>query len=433
MKFYNINQPAEKVSFRQAVLQGAASGQGLYFPEQIPALPRGFPEGAGASSLAHLAVPLLQPFVEDDLTHDELSDVCHSAFNFPVPLKQLEKQLFVLELFHGPSLAFKDVGARFLSEVLKKFSRHLRRRITVLVATSGDTGSAVAQGFHNVDGIDVVLLYPSGKVSSLQEKTLTTVGGNVQALEVEGAFDDCQKLVKQAFADDEVTSRMNLTSANSINIGRFIPQMVYYFWAWSQLAGSDNRKVVFSVPSGNYGNLSAGLMAWRMGLPVEYFVASSNVNRVFPDYLDSGEYRPRQAVRTISNAMDVGNPSNFVRIAEMFGHDPCRVRERVRYHVSDDRQTRDAISQVYREDGYVLDPHGAVGYLGCRHHLQPGETGVFLETAHPAKFKDTVDPCIEDEVALPPYLSEMMSKPGRSVPMPAHYESFRDWLLSHAD
>jgi len=430
MNFYNINKPSEKVSFRQAVLQGAASGKGLFFPERIPSISGKTLEAMSGMELFRIAREVLQPFVEDDFSEEDLSDVCRSAFNFPIPLAPLADRLYSLELYHGPSLAFKDVGARFLSQVLRKFSDHHTGDITVLVATSGDTGSAVAQSFLNVDGIRVVLLYPSGKVSKLQEQTLTAVGGNVQALEIDGTFDDCQKLVKQAFADEELTSRMTLTSANSINIGRFLPQAVYYFWAWAQLPSDQRDNILISVPSGNYGNLSAGLMAWKMGLPIRQFVASSNVNRVVPDYLETGKYEPRQAVRTLSNAMDVGDPSNFVRITELFDRDHSAVKRQVKYHVADDRQTRHAISRVYSGQGYTLDPHGAVGYLGCQAHQEPDQTALFLETAHPAKFYQTVESCIGEQISLPDYLKEMMSRPKNSLGFTADYGMFKKWLLS---
>jgi len=429
MKYYNINNHREKVSFRQSVLQGAASGKGLYFPERIPAFTREELVGMKGLDLPDLAARVLYDFVGDDFTPAGLSEICREAFNFPIPLVEVEDRVYGLELYHGPSLAFKDVGARFLSEVLKRFSGELNGQITVLVATSGDTGSAVAQSFLNVEGIRVVLLYPSGKVSKLQEKTLTAVKGNVQALEVEGSFDDCQRLVKQAFADEDLASRMTLTSANSINVGRFLPQSVYYFWAWSQLDHKEQEDLIISVPSGNYGNLSAGLMAWKMGLPVKKFVASSNINRVVPDYLETGKYQPRQAVATLSNAMDVGDPSNFVRITEIFDHDHNAITEHVRYYVVGDDQTRQAIAEISSEKGYVLDPHGAVGYLGCKAHLEPGQTGIFLETAHPAKFYQTVEECIGDRITIPGDLQNVLNREKNSRLMKADYSEFKELLL----
>jgi threonine synthase len=429
MHFYNINKPSEKVSFRQSVLQGAASGKGLYFPERIPTISRKILDEMDRMELWQMAREVMQPFVEGDFSEKELEDVCRNAFNFPIPLVPVADRLYSLELYHGPSLAFKDVGARFLSQVLRKFSDDQTGEITVLVATSGDTGSAVAQSFLHVDGIRVVLLYPSGKVSKLQEQTLTAVGGNVKALEIEGTFDDCQRLVKQAFADEELTSRMTLTSANSINIGRFLPQSVYYFWAWAQLPPEQRNNILVSVPGGNYGNLSAGLMAWKMGLPVRQFVASSNVNRVVPDYLETGTYEPRQSVRTLSNAMDVGDPSNFVRITELFDQDHSAVKRQVKYHVADDSQTRHAISQVYSHRGYILDPHGAVSFLGCQAHQEPGQTAVFLETAHPAKFQDAVQEAIGQSIDLPAYLRAIQDKEKQALRMPVDYKQFKNWLI----
>ncbi len=430
MKFYNINDKRETVSFKQAVLQGAASGKGLFFPSVIPKLSESFFKHIDEYNLHQIASDVLREYVSEDFSLDQLNDICKSAFNFPIPLTEIEPSLYALELYHGPSLAFKDVGARFLSEVFKKIASELNQKITVLVATSGDTGSAVAQSFYNVDGVDVVLLYPSGKVSKLQEKTLTTLGGNITALEVDGAFDDCQRLVKQAFNDEDVKSGKKLTSANSINVGRFLPQTIYYFWAWRQLPQKERENLVISVPGGNYGNLSAGLLANRMGLPVKRFVASSNINRVFPDYLESGEYKPRPAVRTLSNAMDVGNPSNFVRITELFHQDIDSLKKIVKSHVVTDEQTLEAISSVYSDSNYLLDPHGAVGYLGCKAHLKPGEAGIFVETAHPGKFRDSVEQAINETIDLPEYLNKVQKKEKQAIKISADYKEFKGWLLS---
>ncbi|MFW5944500.1 MAG: threonine synthase [Bacteroidota bacterium] len=430
MEFYNINKPRETVSFRQAVLRGAGSNNGLYFPLEIKEKSRDFFDGIDGYSFVNLAAEVLHNFVEADFTPRDLKDICTRAFNFPIPLVRVNERIFSLELFHGPSLAFKDVGARFLAEVLKKIAEKEDEEITVLVATSGDTGSAVASSFYNVEGIRVVLLYPSGKVSTIQEKTLTTIGGNILALEVEGTFDDCQTLVKKAFADKETFEGKTLTSANSINVGRLLPQTVYYFWAWHQMDKAGRENVVVSVPSGNYGNLSAGVMAWKMGLPVKRFIAASNVNRVVPDYLESGEYKSRAAVRTLSNAMDVGDPSNFIRIREMFHDDHRQIRTIIHPFVADDDQTREGIRDLYAAANYTADPHGAIGYLGCRNMIRRHETGVFLETAHPAKFKDIVEESIQTEVDLPNYLKEIQDKPKLATRMPADYQEFKQWLLA---
>lgn len=431
MRFYNINDRKETATFREAVLQGTAGGNGLYFPTSLTAKDGAFFGEINGYGFTELATDVLYDFVKEDFTRGELQDICGRAFNFSLPLKQVDPYIYALELFHGPSLAFKDVGARFLAEVLKKIAEKETREITVLVATSGDTGSAVARSFYDVEGIRVVLLYPSGKVSQLQEKTLTTLGGNVTAVEVEGTFDDCQKLVKRGFADQEAFGDKVLTSANSINVGRLMPQMVYYFWAWRQLENEQRDNMIFSVPSGNYGNLTAGVMAWKMGLPVKQFIAASNVNRVVPDYLQTGQYKPRPAVRTHSNAMDVGDPSNFVRIREMFGDDHKRISQLIQGFVADDEQTTEAIRNLHKKTGYTLDPHGAIGYLGCHDHLQEGETGVFLETAHPAKFPDVVEEAIGEAIDLPPYLREIQNKEKQALQMPADYREFKKWLLHH--
>jgi threonine synthase len=431
MKFYNINNKSETVSFSQAVLKGAAQNNGLYFPEAINTIDREFFDGIDKFFFSELATHVLYEFVREDFTRNELTEICSEAFNFSIPLMKVNNNIHSLELFHGPSLAFKDVGARFLAEVLKKIGEKENREIAVLVATSGDTGSAVARSFYNVEGIRVVLLYPSGKVSQLQEKTLTTLGRNIMPLEVEGTFDDCQSLVKNAFADRAAFKGKTFTSANSINVGRLLPQMVYYFWAWSQLNPTERENVVFSVPSGNYGNLSAGVMAWKMGLPVNRFIAASNVNRVVPDYLESGEYNPRGAVRTLSNAMDVGDPNNFIRIREMFGYNHQQVKDQIMGFVADDGKTRDAISRLYHKYGYTSEPHGAIGYLGCENLLDRDETGIFLGTAHPAKFKDIVEDTLRQEIEMPEYLKNIQNKEKLAEKMPADYQVFRDWLMKH--
>ncbi|MCF8335451.1 MAG: threonine synthase [Bacteroidales bacterium] len=429
MEFYNINNARETVSFRQAVLQGAGSDNGLYFPLEIRAKTRDFFRAMEGYPFPDLAAEVLYDFVMDDFIRQELKDICTRAFNFPIPLVRVSEQIYSLELFHGPSLAFKDIGARFLAEVLKKIAEKENEEITVLVATSGDTGSAVAKSFYNVEGIRVVLLYPSGKVSKIQEKTLTTLGGNILPLEVRGTFDDCQTLVKKAFADKDAFGGKTLTSANSINMGRLLPQSVYYFWAWYQLSKDERENLVVSVPSGNYGNLCAGVMAWKMGLPVKRFIAASNVNRVVPDYLESGAYKPRAAVRTLSNAMDVGDPSNFTRIREMFNDDHHKIKTLIRPFVADDDQTREGIRDLYAAGNYIADPHGAIGYLGCHDLIDREETGIFLETAHPAKFKDIVEESIQAEIELPDYLREIRDKPKQAVKMPADYGEFKHWLM----
>lgn len=430
MKFYNISDRNETVNFQEGVLRGAGTGKGLFFPARIPDINLDAMTNRSYDSLPELAAFVLDEYVKEDFSGNELYDICHAAFNFPIPLVEVEEKLFALELFHGPSLAFKDVGARFLSEVLRKIAIDKGQKITVLVATSGDTGSAVAKSFYEVAGVQVVLLYPSGKVSSLQEKTLTTLGQNIHALEVEGTFDDCQQLVKQAFDDKQLNQTLQLTSANSINIGRFLPQIVYYFWAWKQLNRVQQANTLFSVPSGNYGNLSAGILAQKMGLPVQQFIAASNVNRVVPDFLDSGDYVPRSSVSTYSNAMDVGNPSNFVRLKELFGGSLQTMRSLISSHIATDDEVLAAIAHLYAKHGYLADPHGVIGYLGAKKYAAGYSATIFLETAHPAKFKTTVEKAIPTEVELPDYLKDIQNKEKKATRMSAEFDSFKEWMLS---
>lgn len=428
MDFYNIEDKNEIKSFREAVLDGSGKKRGLLFPAYVPKLSKSALSALESISLPEMASELLYEYLNENFTKEEVLDICNKVFDFPVPLVKLEEKVLVLELFHGPSLAFKDFGARFLAEVLKKFASE-EEKITVLVATSGDTGSAVAQGFHGTEGVDVVLLYPSGKISPLQEKTLTTVNGNIYALEIEGTFDDCQRLVKTAFADDHLNQKLKLTSANSINVGRWLPQIVYYFHAWKQLSEEDKQNNIFSVPSGNYGNLSAGLLARKMGLPVEFFVASSNINKVIPDYLETGLYKPRQAVPTLSNAMDVGNPSNFSRILELFEGDYGSIKKVIKSHVVTDREVRETIKNVHEKFSYLLDPHGAVAYKGLKENCQGKRCGIFLETAHPGKFNETVEEITGEKLELPGFLKHAQEGEKNSTRMSNRYSDFKNWLL----
>ncbi|MEM7512783.1 MAG: threonine synthase, partial [Bacteroidota bacterium] len=363
------------------------------------------------------------------ISEDELCEIVNNTITFDAPIVSLDKETHVQELFHGPSLAFKDFGARFMAGLMGYFARQDQERLVILVATSGDTGGAVAAGFLGTPDIEVVILYPSGKVSHLQEKQLTTLGQNITALEIDGTFDDCQKLVKTAFLDKELTSAIKLTSANSINIARLIPQSLYYFRAYQKLVNKE-LPVVFSIPSGNFGNLTAGLLAQRMGLPIAKFIAATNVNDVVPQYLQSGEFAPKPSVQTISNAMDVGNPSNFVRMHDLFEgdwQDMCRL---IQGFAFDDQQTRDAIQDIYDTYKYVMDPHGAVGYLALRQFQQnyPACQGVILETAHPSKFLDVVEPVINRKVEIPARLSELADKKKESVEMDVDYQAFKEFL-----
>ena len=403
MKFYSTNNRNHRVSLREAVIQGLAPDNGLYMPDYIPQLPKGFIESLANKSFSEIAFEVANQLVGDDLPGGELRRIVDHTVQFDAPVVPVEKDIYALELFHGPTLAFKDFGARFMSQLLGYFADQQEKEITVLVATSGDTGSAVANGFLGVEGTRVVVLYPSGKVSDIQEKQFTTLGKNITALEVDGTFDDCQALVKSAFVDVDLKRQLFLTSANSINIARLIPQSFYYFQAYAQLA---DRKlpVVFSVPSGNFGNLTGGVLARRMGLPIERFVAATNANDIVPEYLHSKFFHPRPSVQTISNAMDVGNPSNFARLLDLFNNDHRAMSDEISGYSFTDSETASAMHFALRTFDYLMDPHGAIGYLGLkRYQEESGKqfAGVFLETAHPGKFKDVVERAVEGTMELP--------------------------------
>ncbi len=429
MKYYSTNNRTQSVSLRDAVLRGLAPDRGLYMPENFPVLSRGELDGLTGKSFAETGLLLAGKLFGEDIPSQVLEELTLSALNFDVPVVEVKEGISAVELFHGPTLAFKDVGARFMARMLGYFTGQIDGVIDVLVATSGDTGSAVANGFHRVDGVRVHVLYPSGKVSSLQEKQFTTLGDNISALEVDGTFDDCQRLVKEAFLDSDLTRALTLTSANSINLARFIPQSFYYFHAWASRTGN---RVVFSVPSGNFGNLTAGLVAREMGLPVDRFIAATNVNDIVPHYLLTGEYKPRPSVTTIANAMDVGDPSNFVRIRDLFGDRYERIKRHiVGYHYTDN-QIREAIGRVYRETGYILDPHGATAFLSAETYRQYHENEhlLFMETAHPAKFLETVEPLLGREIVMPERLEAFSIREKKALLIDKSYESFRDYLLA---
>ncbi|HVZ55135.1 MAG TPA: threonine synthase [Chitinophagaceae bacterium] len=428
MKYYSLNRQSPAVDFREATLRGQAPDGGLYFPEHIPVLEPVFFDQVRRMQPADIAFQVIRPYVGASIPDAELQEIAAQTVDFPMPLVQVNEQIYSLELFHGPTLAFKDVGARFMSRCLGYFSRRHSEKIIVLVATSGDTGGAVASGFYGVEGVEVVILYPSGKVSAVQEKQLTTLGRNIHALEVEGSFDDCQQLVKRAFADTELTSRMFLTSANSINVARWLPQQFYYFLAWKQWP--ESTLPVISVPSGNFGNLCAGMLAYSAGLPVRHFIAACNANDVVPSFLQTGNYAPRKAVATLSNAMDVGDPSNFIRILELFSHRLKDLREVLSGYTIDDDQTRATIRRIFRESGYLLDPHGAVGYLALEQYLKAhaGFRGFFLETAHPVKFFDVVEPVIGEVVPQPPSVQARMALTKQAEQMLPRYEILVDFL-----
>lgn len=430
MKFYSTNNRNHSLGFGAAVEKGLAADNGLYFPETIPTLSSDFINDLHTFSKEEIGVEVMRHFTSEDISIEELKRIVRETLDFDFPLKEVSKDVFSLELFHGPTMAFKDVGARFMSRSLRAIAE---RESVVLVATSGDTGSAVANGFYKIPGIKVVLLYPSGKISQIQEMQLTTLGENITALEVDGVFDDCQALVKKAFLDEELNKKLALTSANSINIARWLPQSIYYFLAVAEARRQGFEEVVFSVPSGNLGNITAGMVGAKMGLPVKKFIAATNMNKIVPDYLTSGVYSPVASVPTISNAMDVGAPSNFVRLTEMYGNSHEGITHDLEgYYLTDD-QTKKVMKRCYEENEYVLDPHGAIAYDAL---LKSGLTndktcGIFLETAHPAKFKDIVDDALDIDLPLPEKLKEIVNKKKTAVKMKNSYEDFEDFLRSN--
>ncbi len=423
MNYYDIKNPTHQVSLKEAVLKSISSDSGLYMPERIPVMPELFFANLHDMNLQEIAFEVSKAMLGDDIPDKALIKIVNEALSFPIPLKQLDDNLFVLELFHGPTLAFKDVGARFMAGLFQYFLQDDQRDVVILVATSGDTGSAVANAFFNKKGVKVVILYPSGKVSGLQEKQLTTMGGNITALEVDGNFDDCQRLVKLAFADKELNRHINLTSANSINFARLFPQSFFYFHALSQLSKA-HKPVTISIPSGNFGNLTSGLIAKKMGLPVQQFIAATNSNHVVPDYLKSGEYLPQQTIHTITNAMDVGNPSNFPRLLEIYRKQHKAVAADIQGYWFNDDKTREAMAEIQNKYNYQCDPHGAVAYAGLRASgLTNQQTGIFLETAHPAKFPDEVEKSTNQKVMVPAELMEILNLEKKSVKLPNSYDS----------
>jgi len=430
MLFYNTKDKKSKYSFKEAIIKGIAPQMGLFFPEMLPLLTETYLNELHKHPIQEVAFEVARSFIGDEIDKVSLQKIIDETLNFPLPLVKVEDNTYALELFHGPTCAFKDVGARFMSRCLNYFVKENSKPLTILVATSGDTGSAVANGFYGIDNIDVVILYPSGKVSMLQEKQLTTLGKNITALEINGNFDDCQALVKQAFMDNDLNSKMDLTSANSINIARLIPQSFYYFAAISQLPKNPGD-IFVSVPSGNFGNLTAGLLAKGMGLDIKKFIASTNVNKIVPEYLENGIFSPKASIQTISNAMDVGNPNNFPRILELYGSDLDAIRLDIAGFHYTDHETLQAMSHIYKKTGYVLDPHGAVGYLGLKNYMVKHHgTGIFFETAHPAKFGDVVEETIGLKVEIPESLKECLGKEKVSVVMEKDFEGFKEFLMS---
>ena len=431
MKYYSTNKKASDATLEEAVVRGLAGDKGLYMPRSIKTLPKSFYDEIENLSFQEIAFRVADAFFGEDIPADTLKHIVYDTLNFDTPVVKVKDNIYSLELFHGPTLAFKDVGGRFMARLLGYFIRKEgKKQVNVLVATSGDTGSAVANGFLGVEGIHVYVLYPKGKVSEIQEKQFTTLGQNITAIEVDGTFDDCQALVKNAFMDKELNEHMQLTSANSINVARFLPQAFYYFYAYAQMKKLGKAdKLVICVPSGNFGNITAGLFGKRMGLPVERFIAANNRNDIFYQYLKTGEYKPRPSVATIANAMDVGDPSNFARILDLYEGSHNAIASEISGETYTDEQIRETVQKTYEETGYLLDPHGACGYRALAEDLKPGENGVFLETAHPAKFLQTVEDIIGTEVKIPEKLQAFMRGTKQSVPMSKDFTSFKAYLL----
>ncbi len=431
MKYYSTNHKSPVVSFKEATIKGQAPDKGLYFPEQIPSLPEDLIKNINQFSKEEIAYRVIAPYVGDAIPKNELQQIVSETVSFDIPLVKINDTISSLELYHGPTLAFKDTGARFMSRCLGYFVKGENKKVTVLVATSGDTGGAVANGFYGVEGVDVVILYPSGKVSSVQEKQLTTLGKNIHALEVNGTFDDCQQMVKQAFADEDLNKQIFLTSANSINVARWLPQQFYYFFAYKQWADKENPPVI-CVPSGNFGNICAGILAHVSGLPVQHFIAACNANDVVPAFMQTQQYEPKKAVATISNAMDVGNPSNFVRILQIFNNEFVTLQKVLSSVSITDDETRATIKSVYQNQKYLLDPHGAVGYLALERYLKsnPNQKGIVLETAHPVKFFDVVEPVIGETIPLPASVAAQINAQKQSTKINVDAALLKDFLYS---
>lgn len=436
MKYYSLNKQSPVVDFEAATILGQAPDKGLYFPETIPQVSKELIGNIENYSNEAIAMEVIAPYIGDAIPKDVLEKIVSETVNFEIPLVKITDDIFSMELFHGPTLAFKDIGARFMSRCLGYFATHSsslsvsKENVTVLVATSGDTGGAVANGFYDVEGVEVVILYPSGKVSSVQEKQLTTLGKNIHALEVDGTFDECQQMVKAVFADEELNKKMKLTSANSINVARWLPQQFYYFYLWKQWKDKKNPPVV-TVPSGNFGNICAGLLAQQSGLPIKHFIAACNANDTVPEFLRSGNYHPKKAVPTISNAMDVGDPSNFIRIMEIFHQQIDGLKRTLNGYTISDDETKTTLISVFKEHNYLLDPHGAVAYTALQQYQaqNPNTKGVILETAHPVKFYDVIEPLINQTVPVPEVVAEQIKKEKVSSKIGANTYELKDFLL----
>ena len=429
MNYFSLNNNAPIATFETAVRKGLAPDKGLYFPEHIEPLEASFLDAIENYSNTEIAFQSIKQFICPEIPENDLKQIISETLSFDFPVVEIEEGISTLELFHGPTMAFKDVGARFMARCLGYFNKDNNEEVTVLVATSGDTGGAVASGFLGVKGVRVVILYPSGKVSHVQEKQLTTLGQNITALEVDGTFDDCQDIVKRAFLDDDLTEKMALTSANSINIARWMPQMFYFLFAYKQLK-SKNKPIVFSVPSGNFGNICAGMLAQKLGFPFAHFIASNNANNVVERYFKTNTYSPLPSIQTISNAMDVGNPSNFVRIQKLHDNNFETLKNNLTTYSFSDEQTKEALSAIYKGSGYIADPHGAVGYLGCKSYREknPAAQTIFLETAHPTKFLDVVEAVVPEKIALPPQIQAVIEKE-KSALFVEDYSQFKTFLL----
>ena len=434
MKYYSTNGKAPIATLQKAVVKGLAEDRGLYMPEHINKLPKEFFDHIESMSFQEIAYTVASAFFSEDVDPDALHDIVYDTLQFDCPVVNIKDRIYTLELFHGPTLAFKDVGARFMARLLQYFinTEPNRQQVNVLVATSGDTGSAVANGFLGVDGIHVYVLYPKGKVSPIQECQFTTLGQNITAIEVDGVFDDCQALVKNAFMDAELNSHMKLTSANSINVARFLPQAFYYFNAYARLKETlhkDHASLVMCVPSGNFGNICAALFGHEMGLPVKRFIAANNANDIFYNYLQTGSYNPKPSKQTLANAMDVGDPSNFARIYDLYGKSHARITSLISGETYRDEQIKQTMRECYQDTGYILDPHGACGYQALVDELKDGEIGVFCETAHPAKFKEKVDEILGIDTAIPERLAAFMRGKKQSVEMSKDFEAFKAFLM----
>ncbi|KMQ65777.1 threonine synthase [Chryseobacterium angstadtii] len=432
MNYYNLKDEQETVDFKTATIKSQGHHKGLFFPESIPQFDQDFIQNLHLYSNEEIAFRCMKDFIGDEIPEEVLKKIAAETISFDIPLKKINDSISVLELFHGPTLAFKDVGARFMSRCLSYFLKDQHKKVTVLVATSGDTGGAVAHGFYNVPGINVVILYPKNRVSLVQEKQLTALGGNIYALEVDGNFDDCQRLVKQAFSDEGINSELFLTSANSINIARWLPQQIYYLLALKQWQQNEKTDPVICVPSGNFGNICAGLLAYFRGLSAEHFVAACNENDVVPDYLETRQYHPKKATATLSNAMDVGDPSNFTRIMELFEHQFEHLKTMISGYSIDDQLTLQTIQEVYQKYGYVLDPHAAVAFASLEQYLNenPGKKGFILGTAHPVKFPEAVEKAASIQIEIPEELNDLMKKDKKTVEIHADFEELKRFLLN---